>query len=53
MVHLSFDKPVSHGGLNLSRPFASAVLAIVIVVCVLLLPQRAGTHPAEMTQSAQ
>ena len=47
------DKPVSHGGLNLSRPFASAVLAIFIVVCVLLLPQRAGKHPAEMTQTAQ
>jgi uncharacterized membrane-anchored protein len=46
------DKPVSHGGLNLSRPLASAVLAIFIVVCVLLLPQRAGRHPAEINQTA-
>ena len=46
------DKPVSLGGLNLSRPLASAVLAIFIVVCVLLLPQRAGRHPAEINQTA-
>jgi uncharacterized membrane-anchored protein len=46
------DKPVSHGGLNLSRPLASAVLAIFVVVCVLLLPQRAGGHPAEIKQTA-
>jgi uncharacterized membrane-anchored protein len=41
------DKPVSHGGLNLSRPLASAVIAIFIVGCVLLLPQQAGTHPGK------
>jgi len=45
------DKPVSHGGLNLSRPIASAVIAIFIVACVVLLPQRAGKHPGEVTQS--
>jgi uncharacterized membrane-anchored protein len=39
------DKPVSQGGLNLSRPLASAVIAIFIIGCVLLLPQQAGTHP--------
>ena len=39
------DKPVSHGGLALSRPIASAVLAAFIVGCVLILPQRAGAHP--------
>jgi uncharacterized membrane-anchored protein len=39
------DKPVSHGGLHLSRPIASAVIAVFIVGCILLLPQRAGTHP--------
>ncbi|MEI9888226.1 MAG: hypothetical protein WDN08_17365 [Rhizomicrobium sp.] len=39
------DKPVASGGLNFSRPLASAVLAAVIVVLVLLLPQRAGEHP--------
>jgi len=39
------DKPVSQGGLALSRPIASAAIAVFIVACVLLLPQRAGTHP--------
>lgn len=38
------DKPVSHGGLALSRPVASLVLAATIVVCILALPQRAGRH---------
>lgn len=39
------DKPHSHGGLALSRPLASAVIAAFIVACILFLPQRAGTHP--------
>jgi uncharacterized membrane-anchored protein len=39
------DKPVSDGGLALSRPIASAVIAVFIVACILLLPQRAGEHP--------
>ena len=39
------DKPVSHGGLALSRPIASAVLAAFIIGCLLVLPQRAGSHP--------
>jgi uncharacterized membrane-anchored protein len=41
------DKPVSEGGLALSRPLASAVLAIFIVGCILILPQRPGSHPGE------
>jgi uncharacterized membrane-anchored protein len=41
------DKPVSHGGLALSRPLASAVIAAFIIVCLFILPQRAGTHPGE------
>jgi uncharacterized membrane-anchored protein len=41
------DKPVSHGGLALSRPLASAVIAVFIVGCILLLPQRAGRHPGQ------
>lgn len=45
------DKPVSHGGLNLSRPIASAVIAIFIIACVLLLPQRAGKHPGDLRQT--
>ena len=40
------DKPVNHGGLHLSRPLASAVIAAFIIGCIILLPQRAGTHPA-------
>ncbi|HEX3431217.1 MAG TPA: hypothetical protein VHT03_10050 [Rhizomicrobium sp.] len=39
------DKPHSHGGLNFSRPLASAIMACLIVILVLVLPQRAGTHP--------
>jgi uncharacterized membrane-anchored protein len=39
------DKPVGEGGLALSRPIASIVLAVVIVAAVALLPQRAGAHP--------
>ncbi len=39
------DKPVAQGGLALGRFEASAVLAAVIVACVLLIPQRPGRHP--------
>jgi uncharacterized membrane-anchored protein len=39
------DKPLDHGGLALSRPLASAVLAAFIVASILILPQRAGGHP--------
>jgi uncharacterized membrane-anchored protein len=39
------DKPVSDGGLALSRPIASAVIGAFIVACILALPQRAGRHP--------
>jgi uncharacterized membrane-anchored protein len=38
------DKPHNHGGLALSRPTASAVIAVLILACVLLLPQRPGVH---------
>ncbi|MGN6467994.1 MAG: COG4705 family protein [Rhizobiaceae bacterium] len=41
------DKPVSHGGLDLSRPVASALIAVAIVALIVILPQRPGTHPAE------
>jgi uncharacterized membrane-anchored protein len=46
------DKPFNHGGLNMSRPLASAVLAVAIVALVLLLPQRAGEHPGQSSQLA-
>ncbi len=41
------DKPVDHGGLAFSRPHASGVLAVVIVVLVLIWPLRpADRHAA-------
>jgi uncharacterized membrane-anchored protein len=36
------DKPVADGGLAFGRFYASAILAAVIVACILLLPQRPG-----------
>ena len=39
------DKPVAKGGLEFSRPIATAVLGAVIVALIFLLPQRAGRHP--------
>ena len=39
------DKPLDHGGLALSRPIASAVIALIMVGCILVIPQRAGNHP--------
>jgi uncharacterized membrane-anchored protein len=47
------DKPVSDGGMALSRPIASAVIAAFIVACVLILPQRAGRHPGRSETAAQ
>lgn len=41
------DKPVSHGGLALSRPLASAILLGVIVLLVAILPQRPGRHSVD------
>jgi uncharacterized membrane-anchored protein len=46
------DKPLSHGGLALSRPVASATLALVIVLLVLMLPQRPGSHPSRQGATA-
>ncbi|MGU3404988.1 hypothetical protein ACLBYF_21845 [Methylobacterium brachiatum] len=52
MVGDFLDKPVADGGLNLSRPLASAVIAAFIVALIVLLPQRAGRHPgADATAS--
>jgi uncharacterized membrane-anchored protein len=39
------DKPIANGGLDLSRPLASAVIAAILIALVLILPQRAGKHP--------
>src|SRR6478672_9154503 len=40
------DKPIAQGGLAFSRPMASIVILVAIVVLVAVLPQRAGGHPA-------
>jgi len=40
------DKPIANGGLDLSRPLASLVLAAIIIGLILVLPQRAGRHPS-------
>jgi uncharacterized membrane-anchored protein len=41
------DKPLDHGGFGLSRPAASAVIASIMIGCILLLPQRPGRHPGQ------
>ncbi|MBS0432568.1 MAG: hypothetical protein JSS21_09225 [Proteobacteria bacterium] len=45
-----FDKPVAQGGLDISRPLASAIIAAVIVVLIWILPQRAA-EPAGVQRS--
>ena len=40
-----FDKPVEKGGLDISRPLATAILAAIILACIFIFPQRAGQHP--------
>jgi uncharacterized membrane-anchored protein len=41
------DKPIDSGGLNFSRPIASAIIGAFIIICLLVLPQRAGQHPGQ------
>jgi len=45
------DKPLDHGGLALSRPLASVVIAAFMLACLLLIPQRAGQHPGDHSLS--
>ena len=40
-------KPHANGGLDLSRISSSAIIALFIVACILVIPQRAGGHPGE------
>ncbi|WNV10064.1 hypothetical protein [Tardiphaga sp. 709] len=42
------DKPVSHGGLAISRPIASVVILIAIALLIAILPQRPGRHSVDM-----
>jgi uncharacterized membrane-anchored protein len=41
------DKSAADRSLALSRPVPSAAIAFVIVLCLLVLPQRAGQHPGQ------
>jgi uncharacterized membrane-anchored protein len=41
------DKPVQDGGLGFSRYVATALLGAAILACILVLPQRAGSHAGE------
>ncbi len=41
------DKPVEHGGLAISRFTATALIAIFMIACILIFPQKAGNHPGE------
>jgi len=47
-----FDKPHSDGGLAMSRPVATALIAGVMIVLILLVPQRPGSHPGTETSAA-
>jgi uncharacterized membrane-anchored protein len=46
------DKPLEQGGLALSRPIASAVIAVLMIGLILVLPQRAGRHPRGSERTA-
>jgi uncharacterized membrane-anchored protein len=46
------DKPLADGGLNLSRPVASAVLAVLIIAGIMIFRQRAGEHPGAAKDQA-
>lgn len=46
------DKPAADGGLALSRPLASAVIAAIIVALLIILPQRPGRHPGQKGRTA-
>jgi uncharacterized membrane-anchored protein len=41
------DKPVQDGGLAFSRYYASVLIGVTIVACIIFLPQRAGSHVSE------
>jgi len=47
-----FDKPFDQGGLNVSRPIATAIIALFVFCCILFVPQRAGTHREQSTNSS-
>jgi uncharacterized membrane-anchored protein len=42
------DKPIANGGLSISRLYASLLIAALMIVCILVFPQRAGRHPGSV-----
>lgn len=40
-------KPVADGGLHLGRFASTGVIAVFIIACIAILPQRAGAHPGQ------
>jgi uncharacterized membrane-anchored protein len=46
------DKPLEKGGLALSRPIASSALAVIIIVLIMILRQRPGSHPGKAEAQA-
>ncbi|MGB6677510.1 MAG: hypothetical protein WBE44_12520, partial [Terriglobales bacterium] len=40
-------KPHANGGLDLSRISSSLVIGAFMVLCISLMPQRAGDHPGQ------
>ena len=47
-----FDKPHDEGGLALSRPIATLLIAVAMLALIFLLPQRPGSHPAKAGEAA-
>ena len=47
-----FDKPHSEGGLDISRPVATLIIAVFIVLCILIIPQRPGEHPTRAAETS-
>lgn len=45
------DKPLAHGGLEIGRFYASAVLAALMIACILMFKQNAGRHPGATEQN--
>ncbi|MDR2853638.1 MAG: hypothetical protein LBV61_11395 [Burkholderiaceae bacterium] len=46
------DKPLSMGGLNLSRFYATLALLVFIVICIRVFPQKPGAHLSRQGHSA-
>jgi uncharacterized membrane-anchored protein len=45
-------KPREEHGLELSRYVASAAIAVLMIACILIFPQHAGSHPGSEEQPA-